>query len=332
MESATIVKPVENPAKTSRSPSPHHGLISKPLFMQSLKANKNLFLVVLIGMCALITIINVVIGRNTIFTKINMDSATAYMKDEGLDWLKVLGLFQVMGFGLNRLAVMASLDMSVILDSIIYGIAMIILPMLYVVSVSNSLIATQIDNGSMAYVLSTPTNRRQVVFTQALFLFGSLMAIYAGVFVVDLGTKYIGYGLSTNPLRTFLLEFGSYLALSALAGIAFMSSCLFNRTRKSLALGGGFAVWCFLAMVIGLFGTKTFVSLGLGVEAMRVFNYMTILTLFDTELVDVFCKNLVGTSDVSSYNWIWEFALLAVVAAVTTLVGMHKFEKKDLPL
>jgi ABC-type transport system involved in multi-copper enzyme maturation permease subunit len=158
------------------------------------------------------------------------------------------------------------------------------------VSVSNSLIATQIDNGSMAYVLSTPTNRRQVVFTQALFLFGSLLALYVGVFAVDLGTKYIGYGLTTNPLRTFLLELGSYFALSALAGIAFMGSCLFNRTRKSLALGGGFAVWCFLAMVIGLFDTKTFVSLGLGVEAMRIFNYMTILTLFDTESVAVFLQ------------------------------------------
>ena len=111
-----------------------------------------------------------------------------------------------------------------------------------------------------------------------------------------------------------------------------MSSCLFNRTRKSLALGGGFAVWCFLAMVIGLFGTKTFVSLGLGVEAMRVFNYMTLLTLFDTESVDTFCKFWVGTSEVSSYTWIIEYAVLAVIAAVTTIVGMHKFEKKDLPL
>jgi ABC-type transport system involved in multi-copper enzyme maturation permease subunit len=327
METAAMAKPVETPAK-----SPNHGLISKPLFKQSLKANKTLFLVVLLGMCALISIINIVIGKNTIFTKINMDAATVYMKDEDLDWLKVLGLFQVMGFGLNRLAVMASLDMSVILDSIIYGIAMIILPMLYVVSVSNSLIATQIDNGSMAYVLSTPTNRRQVVFTQALFLFGSLLAIYLGVFVVDLGTKYIGYGVTTNPLRTFLLEFGSYLALSALAGIAFMSSCLFNRTRKSLALGGGFAVWCFLAMVIGLFGTKTFVSLGLGVEAMRVFNYMTLLTLFDTESVDTFCKYLVGSADNPSYWWILEYGILILIASVTTVIGMRKFEKKDLPL
>lgn len=131
-----VEKPIENPAAkpseaAPRGGAPHHGLISLPLFKQSLKANKTLFLVVLIGMCALISIINVVIGKNTIFTKINMDSANVYMKDEGLDWLQVLGLFQVMGFGLNRLAVMASLDMSVILDSIIYGIAMIILPMLF---------------------------------------------------------------------------------------------------------------------------------------------------------------------------------------------------------
>lgn len=327
MEAVSSFEARKIPAKTPRKP-----IFSRPLLKQSFKANRTLLLVVTLGMAALISVINIVVGKNTIFTKIDMNQATVYMKDENLSWLVVLGLFQTMGFGLNRIAVMASLDMSIVMDSIIYGIAMIILPMLYVVSVANSLIAVQVDNGSMAYVLSTPTNRKQVVRTQALFLFGSLLAMYLVVTGVDLLTKLVGYGSNMNPLRTFLLEFGCYLAMSALAGIAFMASCLFNRSRHALALGGGFAVWCFLAMVLGLFGTNTFFSLGLGVESMKIFNYTTIFTLFNTESIDIFCKYLRGTSDVSSYHWIWELAILLVVAIGTSIFGAKKFEKKDLPL
>jgi ABC-2 type transport system permease protein len=309
-----------------------HHLISVPLFKQSLKANKTFFLVIALGMAALISVVNLVVGRNNIFTSINMDNANAYMKDENLSWLTVLGLFQTMGFGLNRLAMMSSLDMSVVMDHIIYGIATVILPMLYVVSTSNSLVAAQVDNGSMAYVLSTPTNRKQVVITQAAFLFGSLFVMYLFVGSVDLVTKWIGSPSSFNPLRTFLLDFGSLLAMYALAGVAFMASCLFNRAKSAIALGGGFAVWCFLATVLGLFGTKTFVSLGLGVEAMNIFNFMTVLSLFDTDSIDTFCKYLIGTADAPSYNWIWELAILLVIGIGTSAYGVIKFQKKDLPL
>lgn len=41
---------------------------------------------------------------------------------------------------------------------------------------SNNLISGQVDSGSMAYVLSTSTKRRTVVFTQAGYLIGSVVA------------------------------------------------------------------------------------------------------------------------------------------------------------
>lgn len=327
MENATVAAVSE-----AQNPKPKKSLISWPLFKQSLKANKTLLLIIGGGMAVLISIINIVIGKNTIFSKIDMNGAQEYMDAEGLTWLKVLGLLQAMNFSTKKIAVMSQLDMSMVMDSVIYGLAHMILPMLFVISVSNSLIAVQVDNGSMAYVLSTPTNRKQVVTTQALFLFGSLTAIYLFVTGIDLLTKWIGYGTNFNPLRTFLLEFGSYSTMFALAGVAFMASCLFSRARESLAMGGGLAVWCFLAAVLGLFGTNTFVSLGLGVEAMRVFNFTTLYTLFDTESIDTFAKWAVKAVDAPSFNWIWELAILFAVGIVSTIVGMKRFEKKDLVL
>jgi ABC-type transport system involved in multi-copper enzyme maturation permease subunit len=330
---------MENPAlaierkKTRVRKEPPH-LFSWPLLKQSIKANWLLFLIVTLGMCAIITIINLVVGRNTIFTTISMDKANQYMADEGLNWIQVLGLFQTMGFGLNKLSVMANLDMIAVLNGIVYRIASVILPLLYVAIVSNNLIAAQVDDGSMAYVLSTPTNRRRVVFTQALFLFGSILAMYLVTTAFALGSEALGY-MNTGkalPLRTLIMEVASYCSITALGGVAFMASCLFNRSKNSLALGGGFAVWCFLCTVLGLFGTKTFVAIGVGVPAMNVFNYLTIFTLFDADSIDTFAKFVAGQADETSLNWIYEAMALLVIAIVTTAIGMRKFEKKDLPL
>jgi ABC-type transport system involved in multi-copper enzyme maturation permease subunit len=325
---------LQAPTNSKRKELKPHKLFSLPLLKQSIKAHWLLFVICTAAMCVLICIINIVVGSNSLFTEINMDNANAYMEAEGLDWLKVLGLFQTMGFGLNRLAVMSNLDMTSVLNSIIYTIATIILPMIYLIIVSNSLIAGQVDDGSMAYVLSTPTNRKKVVFTQALFLFGSLIAMYLVVTGFAVLSDWIGYKDRAIPLRTFLLNFGSLCVMLALAGVAFMGSCLFNRSKNAIALGGGFAVWCFLASVLGLFGTKTFVSIGVGVSAMNIFNYMTIISLFNTESIDLFSKWTVGQVDwsISNLNWIYGLVGLILIAIITTNIGMARFQKKDLPL
>ena len=66
---------------------------------------------------------------------------------------------------------------NLIVGSIFYKMAGLLLPIIYVIMVSNSLIAGQVDSGSMAYVLSTSTKRDEVTFTQAAFLILSISAM-----------------------------------------------------------------------------------------------------------------------------------------------------------
>ncbi len=74
----------------------------------------------------------------------------------------------------------AALEMTQsLLFVIFYGMMTTILPGIYVLVVSNKLIANQVDRGSMAYVLSTPTKRSTVVFTQAVFMVLSLVLMFA---------------------------------------------------------------------------------------------------------------------------------------------------------
>lgn len=317
--------------------------ISKPLFMQSLKANWVFWLVMTIGVVAIFMIINIVIGSKPLFNNIDMNKVMIYVEDENMNWLQILGLLETMGFKLNRIQVMSQVDLNSIVNELVYKIAGVILPMIYVMSVSNKLIAAQVSEGSMAYILSTPTSRKTVLRTQFTFLVSSLVVMYILIIGATISSEYIaagmmkaaGYteGFQADALKSFLYCLGSFLAMFALGGICFGASAYFNKSSYSIAVGGGVCVLAFLGCILGLFGNKIFVAVGIGVEAMNVFNYVSVLTLLDTEGISNFCKSVRGVQDaVASYDWIWEMAVMFGIGAVMAFLGSLKFVKKDLPL
>jgi ABC-2 type transport system permease protein len=315
--------------------------ISKPLFKQSLKSNYLLWLVLTLGSAGIFIIINLVVGTKAIFTNIDMNVVQTYVKDEGLSWLQILGLLENMGFSLSRIQTMSQIDLNSVMNDLIYKIAGVLLPMIYVMIICNKLIAAQVSDGSMAYVLSTPTNRKTVVRTQYLFMIVSLVAMYI---VITLGayisgavayfvTKPTNINFGTLTLRTFLYCFGSFSAMFGLTGICFGASCYFNKSTNSISIGGGACILAFLCCILGLFGNKVFVSVGVGVQAMNFFNYLSIYTLIDTESMSNFSKAVTGAyGGVLTFNWIWELGILLVMGGVFAFLGAFKFTRKDLPL
>jgi len=326
---------MKNNEKTKRE-----GLISKPLLQQSIKSNLGLWLVLSLGSAAIFVIINLVVGTKKIFTNIDMQAVQLYVKDEGMSWLQILGLLDTMGFNLSRIQVMSNIDMNSVMNDLIYKIAGVLLPMIYVMITCNKLIAAQVSDGSMAYVLSTPTNRKKVVRTQYSFMVISLCLMYAIITVGAFSTGAIAFAIApqaginfgTFALRTVLYCFGSLVAMFALTGVCFFASTWFNKSNKSIALGGGACVLAFLCCILGLFGSKVFVSVGVGVEAMNVFNYLTIYTLVDTEGMGLFAKAVTGCQAVITYDWIWKLGILIVIGIVFAIIGSKKFVRKDLPL
>ena len=76
-----------------------------------------------------------------------------------------------------------------------------------------------------------------------------------------------------------------------------------------------------------------FVSVGVGVQAMNFFNYLTIYTLIDTESMSNFAKAVTGAyGGTMTLAWLWEAAILFAIGAVFAFAGAFKFVKKDLPL
>lgn len=73
------------------------------------------------------------------------------------------------------------------------GLLGAILPLIFVIMTANSLVASQVDRGSMAYTLSTPIRRTKVVLTQAIYMVLSLLAMFAVVVLAGLTTAQVSH-------------------------------------------------------------------------------------------------------------------------------------------
>lgn len=209
-----------------------------------------------------------------------------------------------------------------IIGSIFYRIAGLLLPMVFVIMTANSLLAGQVDSGSMAYVLSTPTKRRTVSVTQMTYLLFALFSMFALLTVVSVIAVWIvgGNNFAINFSEILLFNLGAFLTMFAIAGFCFMCSAIFNRTKHSLSIGGGLTIFSLVCTILGLFGSSVVPS-AMRISQMNFFNYLSLITFFDT--TDI----LTGSMD-----WLWKFGILLVVGIVTIIIGVFRFDKKDLPL
>ena len=210
---------------------------------------------------------------------------------------------------------------TLIVGSIFYKLAGLLLPIIYMIMASNNLISGQVDSGSMAYVLSTSTKRKDVVFTQGVFLVGSLFAMFS----LTTATGCVCLAIVKNTVtltygNLVLLNVGAFLVLLALSGLCFFTSCWFDRSKRSMAIGGGLSIFALVAAMLGLFGSPVIPSV-VRLTALNNFNYTTIITLFDVISI------MEGTT-----AFIWKFAILFAIGLIGYIAGSIKFVKKDLPL
>jgi ABC-type transport system involved in multi-copper enzyme maturation permease subunit len=317
-------------------------MISRPLFKQSIKANWVLWLVVTLAMSLLACVMNFAISKVMGMENVEVSDETKgqFMQYAGaLEYFNAMNgtsltsegflaaLMGMMGVDMTSLQSLKEIDTATMMNSMYYTLAGLMLPMIYVIITGNKLIAGQVDKGSMAYVLSTPTKRSSVALTQGLFLILSTFAMEAVCAAVDFGSSFILTEMSSTDIsQKLILNLGSFLTIAAIGGICYLASCLFDLSKHSIAMGGGLSVFFYLCSVIGMFGTETFVNMGMGTSSLNILNKITILSLFDAEGI---CT--IGT-DAVSYDFVWKFAILFGIAALTYIIGARRFCKKDLPL
>jgi len=183
-----------------------------------------------------------------------------------------------------------------------------ILVLIYVIIIGNKLVASEVDKGSLSFILNTPITRKQIVFSKALFFIASITAmILIMTLIITISTALVGVGLDFGALWRVALGFWLYSL--ALSGFAFAASCIFNKSRFSILLGAGIPLLFFLITTLAQIDPMFYF--------LRIFS---LNTLFDT-------ANIVAAT-----NFIWKFAVLGVIAIGLYAVGIARFLKKDLPI
>ncbi len=232
---------------------------------------------------------------------------------------------EMMGVDPEMIEKMGEMDTTAMMNRMYYTLTGLLPIFLLIVILANSLIANQVDRGSMAYVLSTPTRRSAVVITQAVFLIVVPLLIIAVVCATRIASSFVLFD-EVNVTGTIALFTGMYILVEAVCGICYLASCWFSQSKLSMGVGGGLTVWFFLASMLGMFGSEDMVNTGMGVEELSIFNKLTIIGLYDVEAIST-----VGT-DVVDDSFIWKLVVLGVIAIGCYIAGAVKFTKKDLPL
>ena len=136
---------------------------------------------------------------------------------------------------------------------------------------STQLTARMIDQGSMAYLLSTPTTRRRIAMTQASVLAAGLLLIMvittAAGFIGD--ACFIGGRFEFNVYRFMQLNSVAWLLFIAVGGISFFVSTFCNDEKKVQGISS--------FLIFGMFGVD---MLGKIAGSMEWLRYVSIFSLY----------------------------------------------------
>ena len=194
-----------------------------------------------------------------------------------------------------------------------YYFAMII-PMfmlIYNIIIGNKVIAGMVDKGSMACLLSSPNTRNTISITNAMFVILSNVLIIGVNAVIGL-ICCLAYEEADISIGHFLLmNFGALILIIAISAISFFFSCVFNESKKSLALGGGIPIMFLLFDMLSDMGEK-----------LEVFEKLTIFSLnMPDKIVNKdYAPAIIG------------IIILAVLSLVLYVAGIKIFKRKDLPI
>ncbi|NLP35444.1 MAG: ABC transporter permease subunit [Clostridiales bacterium] len=266
-------------------------MISKPLFKATIKQNYIVFLIIL---AVLMLYLPIIITMYDPATQDSLNEMLAMLPQE---------LISAMGF------TGAGNTLLSFIGTYFYGFLILLLPMIYSVIVCNRSLASLVDKGSMAYLLSTPNTRSKIARTQALFIFISISILIGFVTVIGITLSEIEFPGELDIPGFLLLNLGALLLYYALTGIGFFASALFNDTKNSLAIGAGLPVAFLVLQMISDVGKST-----------EFLKYLTIYTLFDPQKI------------ISGDDFILSFITLVLIAVATYIGGFIAFQKRDLPL
>jgi ABC-2 type transport system permease protein len=193
-----------------------------------------------------------------------------------------------------------------------YGLILVLILSILSVQLSTQLMAKLVDQGSMAYLLSTRTTRGQVAFTQAFVLTTGLFLIIAITTIAGFvgNAWFLGEQYGLDKSKFMLMNTSAFLLFFAVSGISFLVSSLANDEKRALGISGIIVFGFFSLDLIGRFSDKT--------EWLR---HLSIFSLYKP-----------GDIINGDAGMTMPFTVLALIGIVTFGLAVVLFRKRDLPL
>ncbi|PWB50531.1 MAG: hypothetical protein C3F13_16395 [Anaerolineales bacterium] len=145
-------------------------MLNKTIFRHTLKSNLKIWAVITFVLILMNTVLIGVFNPSTIASLTDLVKGTALTN--------ILGNASFMGM----------------LSQTFYSLQGVILLLIYVIVTAGSLVVSQVDSGSMAYILATPIKRMTFVRTQAAYLFLALFTMISIVTLTGLVAIQVFHG------------------------------------------------------------------------------------------------------------------------------------------
>lgn len=156
------------------------------------------------------------------------------------------------------------------LAAYLYGLIILMFPVIFIIILANKLVAGYVDRGSMAYLLATPNKRVKLVLTQAVCLWVNMAILIAYATVAIIVFSALMHPGRLDIGKLIIMNVVLYILHLAISGICFFASCISNDTKRSFTIGAGIPVIFYLLQMISNMGGK-----------LENLKYFTLLTLFN---------------------------------------------------
>ena len=122
---------------------------------------------------------------------------------------------------------------------------------------ANKLMVRYLDRGAMAYLLATPNSRTRIACT----MIGVMVAMLVGAHGGLVTALEVGFAEALFPgeldMQALVQVNAGLLALwLAMAGLCFLSACLFSNATAALWTGGGLCILFFLMQMVSQAGRQ----------------------------------------------------------------------------
>ena len=195
-------------------------------------------------------------------------------------------------------------------SSYLYGFLMPLMPMIFIIILTNRMIAHYIDRGSMAYLLAAPVKRVSIVMTQIAVLLSGILFMVVFCTVLGLAYSELRFPGQLDIPAYLMMNLGVFTLHLFIAGICFIFSCIFNEEKYSLAFGAGINILAYLFQMVRNFGTD--------------FENLKYLTFFS-----LYSPRDIAEGSTDSYLGM---IILTVGAVILFGLSVIIFKKKDVPV